>query len=136
MDWLTELNSFDLSTFRWSRLPIFEVNHLSPVPPPAFAGQSGCFLPKGGVGEPSVLVLFGGISQYLGSCVSHLYVVSPENGCWISVSDAAKNSVGEWPSGRCDVYDSEFSPYTSIYRGRPSGDIWILTRCSPNTQQG
>nr|CAH8872786.1 unnamed protein product [Trichobilharzia regenti] len=176
MDWLTELNSFDLSTFRWSRLPIFEVNHLSPVPPPAFAGQSGCFLPKGGVGEPSVLVLFGGISQYLGSCVSHLYVVSPENGCWISVSDAAKNSVGEWPSGRCghstsaldsnrmllmfgnlesplatdqpgrrqqmvnanhdsDVYDSEFSPYTSIYRGRPSGDIWILTRCSPNTQQ-
>ncbi|CAH8666350.1 unnamed protein product [Schistosoma curassoni] len=101
MDWLTELNSFDISTMHWSRMPLYEVNHLSPVSPPAIAGQSGCFLPKGGIGEPSVLVLFGGMCQSLGLCVNYLFVISPENGCWISLSDKTDNCQGDWPSGRC-----------------------------------
>lgn len=101
MDWLTELNSFNISTMHWSRVPLYEVNHLSPVSPPAIAGQSGCFLPKGGVGEPSVLVLFGGMCQSLGLCVNYLFVISPENGCWISLTDTTDNCQGDWPSGRC-----------------------------------
>ncbi|CAH8563490.1 unnamed protein product [Schistosoma turkestanicum] len=101
MDWLTELNSFDISAMHWSRVPLYEVHHSLPVSPPAIAGQSGCFLPNGKVGEPSVLVLFGGMCQSLGLCVNYLYIISPESGRWISLSDTSNNCQSDWPSGRC-----------------------------------
>nr|CAX73123.1 F-box only protein 42 [Schistosoma japonicum] len=175
MDWLTELNSLDLLTMHWARVPLYGVNRSGPVSPPAIAGQSGCFLPKGGVGEPSVLVLFGGMCQSLGFCVNYLFIVSPESGCWISLSDTIDDFQNDWPSGRCghstcaldsnrmlllfgnlesplatdhsgrrhqrvpvshnSNYGSELTTSPPKYHGRPAGDVWILTRCSPNSGQ-
>lgn len=104
MDWLTELNSFDLQTNVWSRLTLSNVFTSNLESTPVVAGQSGCFLPPGdGLNEPSLLILFGGIAQIRRVCINDVYIVSPESGLWMGLYESKfdEKSDTSWPCGRC-----------------------------------
>ncbi|KAF7232611.1 hypothetical protein EG68_09862 [Paragonimus skrjabini miyazakii] len=148
IDWLSDLSSFDTVKLFWSRVQLRHIDHTTVQNPHVNAGQSGCFLPAGPDGEPAVFLLFGGISPVSGACVEDLCIISPDLGRWFTVKPITYG-VG-WPAGRCGHsvcaldsnralvmfgnLESFMAPSFDIaapkpYRGRPAGDMWILTRC-------
>ncbi|THD25606.1 hypothetical protein D915_003484 [Fasciola hepatica] len=106
VEWLSDLSSFNINSFCWSKHPLRHVEGLIMEPPiPVTAGQTGCFLPAGEVGCPGVFVLFGGISQSMTECGSDVCLVNPDRGEWMSLI-APPQSVNDpaivaWPPGRC-----------------------------------
>ncbi|KER30680.1 hypothetical protein T265_02921 [Opisthorchis viverrini] len=91
---------FDLAFLQWKRV----LGDATTDPPPVCVGQSGCFLPGGSVDEPSLLVLFGGISLSQGTCINDLCIFAPTRGQWLAVSEADQTTSGvvlsAWPPGR------------------------------------
>ncbi|TPP59235.1 hypothetical protein FGIG_06923 [Fasciola gigantica] len=106
VEWLSDLSSFNINSFCWSKHPLRHVEGLIMEPPiPVTAGQTGCFLPAGEVGCPGVFVLFGGISQSMTECGSDVCLINPDRGEWMSLI-APPQSVNDpavvaWPPGRC-----------------------------------
>ncbi|KAF6777441.1 hypothetical protein AHF37_03011, partial [Paragonimus kellicotti] len=148
IDWLSDLNSFDTVKLFWSRVQLRHIDHTTVQNPHVNAGQSGCFLPSGPDGEPGVFLLFGGISPVSGACVEDLCIISPDLGRWFTVKPITYGVA--WPAGRCGHsvcaldsnralvmfgnLESFMAPSFDMaapkpYRGRPAGDMWILTRC-------
>lgn len=102
IDWLDDLYSFDPSTLHWSRLTLRHATHDIAQNPPVRAGQSGCFLPSGSEGQCCLLVLFGGFSQSLGTCINDVCIIAPDKEQWFSLSPSADVDFGcVWPTGRC-----------------------------------
>ncbi|KAA3675252.1 uncharacterized protein DEA37_0012576 [Paragonimus westermani] len=147
IDWLSDLSSFDTVKLFWSRVHLRHIDHTTVQNPHVNAGQSGCFLPPGPDGEPGVFLLFGGISPVSGACVEDLCIISPDRGRWFTAKPVTCG-VG-WPAGRCGHsvcaldsnralvmfgnLESFMAPSFDMaapkpYRGRPAGDMWILTR--------
>ncbi|CAL8073519.1 unnamed protein product [Calicophoron daubneyi] len=180
IEWLADLNSFDTKKLCWSRIPLCHVDSAISEAPPVTAGQSGCFLPAGDEGEPSLLILFGGISQSVNACVNSLCIIAPEKSQWFCLNEPEQPTedadTRAWPAGRCGHSVCALDPHRMLvlfgnlesplapsfeppehsqrvfegnvlngdqqlssssterqYRGRPARDIWILTRCKPQS---